>query len=101
MYEGIEPILTQGPWAILSVFLLTRIFKKSDESNKQFIDLIKENQSLVDKQLESHEVTIKIIEGNQAIIKELSNRYDNIKKTLEELNIDVRQIYRVVNKEGV
>lgn len=110
-------IATQGPWAALCVFLLLRIFKKNDtqkvEDDKkssaqleEYTEIIKENQVLMCKQQELQSLTLKIIEQNQEILMSVSSKYDAIessvgglKKTMVELNVDIRDIYRTVCKD--
>lgn len=113
----ISTIATQGPWAALCVFLLLRIFKKNDaqkvadevKSNAQleeYTEIIKENQVLMCKQQELQTLTLKVIEQNQQILMSVSSKYDAIEssvgglqKSMVELNVDIRDIYRTVCKD--
>jgi len=96
MIENFEALFTHGPWATLAGILLYRIFKKNDQSNNKYEEIILENQRLIDKQLDLHKDNIEVIKDSQEVIRELSNKYDDIKENLKDMNVDIRQIYRKV-----
>lgn len=93
-------VVSQGPWAALCVFLLYRIFKKNDAQEKTYLELIEKSTQVNFKLEELTTMTLEVIKQNQKIICEMSEKYDDIKKAVDILNIDIREIYRKVCKEG-
>ena len=89
-------ILTQGPWAVLSVFLLSRIFKKTDQRNEDYINIIKENQKIMVEQQELGRSCKEIMKDNQKIVLNLTNKYEDIKHELGRTNENVLKIYNKV-----
>ncbi len=89
-------LVSQGPWAVLSVFLLLKVFKRHETQLSKYEGIIKGNHETICKHQEINNLTLEVIKQNQEVISALTEKYDDLKASVADLNLDIREVYRAV-----
>ena len=92
----LTPLTTHGPWALLSAFLLMKAFKRNETLEKKYQTLLEKSLESNMKMQEMNCLMLEVIKQNQSIVTALSDKYDGLKKSVDILNLDMREIYRAV-----
>jgi hypothetical protein len=95
----LSTVISQGPWAALSVFLLYRIFKKNDSREKDDKELLRKSHDISTKHQEINELLLQVVSQNQKVITSLVEKYESLQLSVDNLSQDVKEIYKTMCKE--